>query len=635
MPLITHFPNLPPEILHNILENLEASHRLTFIQSSAEIELTIARDIGWFINLLVPSSARNVVLATIHAPQRGKREHIRQFRTRVKAFAADYQEGLFSDRLPNPYRTSTGGERKSAHPRVLQRFRDLLDLLRAVDLLLRDYVYKAKKSGLGWDGQYMSQHAVFSERVLDSWLTLAHSDHRLGVGFSLVESGHHFYDEAFQTSVLESFFRLELFRRLFYSNPLCPLFSSGDATPVLCANPVNCMTPRDTHTHGFATQWDNIRRARIWNAEWVQLRNSLNDHRRPEAPPMSTNANAYTKEGLETISRLQDIRSEVERTFGAFEVLWTQYALWVNNELRDFREEVISQAEDLAMDEADLRMASSSESLSNHEKEQERLKKAARGCFRVGPDYAFSRYNMALILPEQGRLLNLDNEDNAWPDMFRFLTFLASLGLPFFRRCAAMEVGQRRQMLSSVFLYLCRLPAHRIPQFVLGELNSQHPASGREFPLLGAFREPYLHPTLLLSNVPFVSLSRLASHLTQLLRLPKWDYLDRYVVSKEAWEAILDKFATDVVRRTELPFAVSDSQWAQMRKPRATTGLRMELGVGCSVGEFVVFFNWAAQGGYGGLRKKYPSDSRSKVQLTAAQERMKCVGGMRGFFSGE
>ncbi|KAL0943615.1 uncharacterized protein CTRU02_201502 [Colletotrichum truncatum] len=302
----TLFTALPPELQHKVLQHLESYHRLTFIQSSRNIEHAVSRNINWLISLLIPSSARNVALATIHAPRRGRREHIRQFRTRVKVFMAEYEAGVYRDRLPNPYLTSAGYQRRFAHPRELSRFRDLLNLLRAIDVLIRDHISKVSRERQKSKDQ--DDDLCASALCGQSRDAGMHAD--LGVGVFLARDKYTTRNEKYQTRVHETFFRLELFRRLFYRDPLQPLFSSGDATPVQGPNQVYSLSFRDARIHGFTTRWDNHRRARIWNAEGIRLWKVWEGHWSQRHQVADNDTIAFKRKGEEIVRRIREIRSE-------------------------------------------------------------------------------------------------------------------------------------------------------------------------------------------------------------------------------------------------------------------------------------------------------------------------------------
>ncbi|KAF6808880.1 hypothetical protein CSOJ01_07242 [Colletotrichum sojae] len=563
--------NLPPEILVKILTPLEQRDRLALIRSHRHVELAIARNLRWFIPLFVPLEHRNLAFAMVHAPRRGRREHVRQFRTRVKSFLDEYDADSFRDKLPEPFVRPDGSARGNPHPRALARFRDLLDVLGGVDHLLRDYVGIVSRNEL--IQRRFDPHVPPPPSVLNFPPLTVNAHAGLGVGFCMPQDQYTCICEGYQTRVLGSFLRLELFRRLFYQKPFQPLFSSGDATPLQMAPMEGCLLPADARAHGFTTRWDYDRRARLWQGDnFTRVHEAWEDcDRRAKA-----HSAQYSRHGqrryfgqlfrslYDLRHRLDSIESDTKTTVAAFRVLWMQYALWVDAERTSFHSDVAPKSV-IKFPVAVIRPRSSDISttlfMSMYRLEDERMRRDAAQLLKAGADHDFAQHNMALVLPDAGK--------EKWPDMFRFLTFLVSLGIPFFSRCVSMDDKQRRQMLQSVFLYLGRLPAHRIPLFALGELDHQHPDHVAEFPLSDA-RSPFqLHPFCSLPDTDFVAESRLSAHLSWLGNRSSWTFLDGVAVSKGSREEISAKYATDVIEnREELPFEVSDGQWEQMRKPR-------------------------------------------------------------------
>lgn len=589
---------IPPEVLRSILLPLEQRDRLALVRSHRHIELAVARNIRWFIPLLVPPPLRNVAMAVIHAPRRGAREHVRQFRSRVKAFVRGYHDRRFQDVLPDPFARPDGSLRGTPHPRVMARFRDLLSVLAAIDRLMRDHVGK------------MGSSSQVRTSALDSLPKGVDEDTLLGVGVSMAPDRYGtYFTEGYQVSVLASFLRLELFRRLFYSNPLQPLWSSGDATPLQFASREGCLPPGAAAADGFTTQWDYGRRARVWQGDFTRLDNAWKHFAGRALAQLAHNGGRgicrHLQGRLDGLRpHLKRIARETESTVSAFKVLWTQYAIWIDNEFDAFRSAVSQEAAALASREKQERQAFSRfhdalrplglpASLLSHlaRQEDQRRQDISEKCFKVGADHDFVRHNMTMILPEVG-------DEARWPDMFRFLTFVTSLGLPFFNRCVAMDDKQRRRTFQSIYLFLVRLPPHRIPQFVIGELDHRHPDQVAEFPMSDVRYGYYLHPIFSLHETNYLLMSRVSAHLSRVGSRSSWTFLNNMVVSKESWEKILDKHATDVITdREELPFGVSDGQWKQMRRPRnkprsSSTPCRPS---DCTPFEYARSYEWALE----------------------------------------
>ncbi|TDZ40099.1 hypothetical protein C8035_v004862 [Colletotrichum spinosum] len=371
------FAALPRELQCEVLLHLDLVDRLNLIQFHPSIQLAVAGDISWFIPLLLHPDARNAAFAAIHAPVRGAREHVRQFRRRVEAHLTTFHQGGFRSSYPDPWSKPDGTHARSrANPKALARFRDLLHLLRAVDVLLRDNVVKwfyspFDRSANPFDVM-RSALEPGTEQDLDVGALLA--GRGLDRGHALAADIK--YREVFFQA---RFFELELFTRLFYSNPLKPLYSSADTSSVAHSAPrAGQMTTRDARTHGLLTRWDNPRRYALWTAE-------------PKTPGSNGMIKASTLTSL--FSRL----------------LWIQYALWAFDHL------------------------SASE------------------------------------LPHQ---LDLDDDKAKWPEVSRFLCYLTSLGLGFFRRCFDMTKEDRQIILQAKFEHIRRLPVNHVPSFGMGDLSN-------------------------------------------------------------------------------------------------------------------------------------------------------------------